>query len=1031
MTITELSIKRPTLVVVIFSVLAVLGIYGYMQLNYDLLPKLTAPVLTIQTVYPGGSPNSVENNVTKVIEDAVVGLEKIDEIRSTSSEGFSFVVIQFQMDADIDKSLQEAQRKINQIVNKLPSGAKQPVISKISFDELPVLRLTATSNMDAKEFNQFIIDKIQPRLTKIKGVGLVSLLGGEEREIKVNIDANKLKAYKQNLFTVTQIIKGQNLDFPTGNIKSDDEQLVVRVAGKFENLEAIKNQAVGVTKSGGFIRLKDIAEVYDGTKDLTNIYRLNGNTSIGLIIVKQSDGNTVQVSDEIKKEIKKIEKEYEKEGLKFTIAQDASTFIIDSANAVKFDLFMAVVLVAIVMFVFLHSIRNSFIVLVSIPTSLISVFFLMYIFNFTLNTITLLAMSLVIGILVDDSIVVLENIHRHLEMGEEPKVAALRGRNEIGFAALSITLVDVVVFVPLALIIGMIGNFLREYALVVVFSTLMSLFVSFTVTPTLASRISKLEHFNPNSLLGRFSLWFEKQFARLENLYQKVLAWSLNNPKKIVLGIIIATIFSFALFPLGFIGFEFFPPVDRGEIIITAELKPGVTLEETNRQVQLLEAELRKIPEVNKIVTNVGASGEGVLSFSKANSAEILVGLVDKKERKQSTDDLAQDIKLKLSTFPGIKVRVAPVSLMGTSNRTPIEILVKGSNYADVLEAGRTIVDIASKVEGTSDVRLSTEEGNPELNIDIDRDKLSKFNLSIAEVSQNLRIALTGDDDSKYTLNGTDYNLKIILDNFDRYNPEDLRRFTFINALGRPVELQQFANIWITTGPSKLERYNRIAAVTVKSQVFGKTSGVVAQEIMKKLQNVKFKGDVVYELTGEQKNLGDSMRSLLYALIGGILFVYLIMVTLYNSYLYPFVVLFSIPLAIVGAFLGLALTMKSIGIYSMLGIITLVGLVAKNAILLVDRTNVMKFEHNLSTVDALLEAGKTRLRPILMTTLSLIFGLMPIALSTSAGSEAKSGLGVVLIGGLTSSLVLTLVLVPIVYNTFDKIKEKIKNRKTA
>ncbi|HOJ37307.1 MAG TPA: efflux RND transporter permease subunit [Ignavibacteriales bacterium] len=1025
MTITELSIKRPTLVVVVFSVLAVLGIYGYLQLNYDLVPKLTAPVLTIQTIYPGGSPNSVENNVTKVIEDAIIGLEKISEIRSTSSEGFSLVIIQFDMDADIDKALQDAQRKINQVVNKLPSTAKQPVISKLANDELPVLRLTVTSNMDAKELNQFIIDKIQPRLTKIKGVGLVSLLGGEEREIKVNIDANKIKAYKLNLFAVTQTLKGQNLDFPTGNVKSEDEQLVVRVAGKFNSLDEIKNQTIGLSRTGGQIKLKDIAEVYDGTKDLSNIYRLNDNTSIGMLIVKQSDGNTVQVSDDVKKEIERIEKDYEKEGIKFTIAQDSSTFIMDSANAVKFDLFLAVILVALVMFVFLHSIRNSFIVLISIPTSLISVFFLMYLFNFTLNTITLLAMSLVIGILVDDSIVVLENIHRHLEMGEEPRVAALRGRNEIGFAALSITLVDVVVFVPLALITGIIGNLLREYALVVVCSTLMSLFVSFTVTPTLASRISKVEHFNPNSLLGRFSIWFEKQFTKLEELYQKVLRWSLNNPKKIVLGIMIATIFSFALFPMGFIGFEFFPPVDRGEIIVTAELKPGVTIEETNRQVQILEAELRKIPEVNKIVTNVGASGEGIfLTFSKANSSEILVGLVDKKQRKKSTDDLAQDIKLKLSTYPGITVRVAPVSLMGTSGRSPIEILVKGTNYADVLEAGKQIVNIASKIEGTSDVRLSTEEGNPELNINIDRDKLSKFNLTIAEVSQNLRIALTGDDDSKYTMNGTDYNLKIVLDNFDRYNPEDLRRFTFINQLGKPIELQQFANIWITTGPSKLERFDRTAAVTVKSQVFGKTSGVVAQEIMKKLKDVKFNSDVDYELIGEQKNLGDSMKSLLYALFGGILFVYLIMVALYNSYLYPFVVLFSIPLAIVGAFLGLALTMKSIGIFSMLGIITLVGLVAKNAILLVDRTNVMKFEHNLPTMDALLEAGKTRLRPILMTTLSLIFGLLPIALSTSAGSEVKSGLGVVLIGGLSSSLILTLVLVPIVYNTFDRIKEK-------
>jgi HAE1 family hydrophobic/amphiphilic exporter-1 len=799
MTITELSIKRPTIVVVIFSVLSVLGIYGYLQLNYDLLPKLTAPVITIQTVYPGGSPNSVENSVTKVIEDAITGIEKISAIRSTSSEGFSLVVVEFDMDADIDKSLQEAQRKINQILNKLPSTAKQPVISKISFDEIPVLRLTLNSNLDEKEFTQFIKDKIQPRFTKLKGVGLVSLIGANEREIKININADKLKAYNLNLFNVTQIIKNQNLDFPTGNVKGYEEQYVVRVAGKFDNINTIKEQIIGKSKQGGDIKIKDIADVSDGSIDLSNVYRLNGNTAIGMLVVKQSDGNTVEVSNEIKKEIKKLEEEYKNVELKFTIAQDASTFIIDSANAVKFDLLMAVILVAIVMFFFLHSIRNSFIVLVSIPTSLISTFFLMYLFDFTLNTITLLAMSLVIGILVDDSIVVLENIHRHLEMGEDQRVAALKGRNEIGFAALSITLVDVVVFVPLALITGMIGNFLRQYALVVVFSTLMSLFVSFTVTPTLASRFSKLEHFDAKSFLGRFAIWFENQFKRFEVLYQKILSWALRSPKKVATFVVIITLASFMLFPLGFIGFEFFPPVDRGEIIVTVELQPGVTIEETNRQVQIIENELRKIPEVNKIITNVGASGEGLLTFSKTNTAEVLVSLVDKKERSQSTDDLAQDIKLKLAVFPGIKVRVAPVSLTGTSNRSPIQILVKGTNYSQVLEAAKKIVDIAQQVEGTSDVRLSTEDGNPELNIDIQRDKLAQYKLTIGEISQNLRIALTGDDEAKYTINGTDYNLKIALDNFDKFKPEDIKRFTILNQLGKPVELQQVANIWITT----------------------------------------------------------------------------------------------------------------------------------------------------------------------------------------------------------------------------------------
>lgn len=1024
MTITELAIKRPSFIVVIFSVLTVLGVFGFIQLNYDLMPKMTAPVITIQTIYPGASPSEVENSVTKVIEDAITGLEKVSSVKGNSTEGSSFVVIEFDMDADINTSLQDAQRKVNEVGNRLPITARKPVISKIAFDEIPVLRMAVSSKMENKEFYQFIKDKIQPRLSKIDGVGIISLVGGEEREIKINIDQHKLKAYGLSLLAVTQIIRESNLDFPTGNIKTDDRQFVVRVAGKFEAVDEIKQLVVGRSKQGGDVRLADIADVTDGIKDPSNISRLNGISSVGMQVVKQTDGNTVDVSRDVRAELTKFEQEYKDIDLKFNIAQDGSTFIMDSANAVKFDLMLAVVFVALVMLVFLHNIRNSLIVMVAIPASLVSTFFLMYIFDFTLNTITLLAMSLVIGILVDDSIVVLENIYRHLELGEKRRDAALKGRNEIGFAALSITLVDVVVFLPLALIVGIVGSFLRQYALVVVFSTLMSLVVSFTVTPMLASRFSQLEHLRQGNLMGDFGLWIERMFEKLSNLYIEILKWSLKHGGKIAIFTAAVLFASFSLFPMGFIGVEFMPVVDRGELIVTAELEPGASIEATNDKVQSMENMLKNIPEIEKILTNVGASSEGLIGFSKNNSAEMYVTLVDKHQRSKTTDDLSQDIKLMFSQIPGVKVKVAPVSMLGTSNRSPIMLLVSGTNYDEVMQGAAIVADVMSKVEGTSDVRLSVEEGKPELKIEIDRKKMAQCGLTINEVGQNLRIALTGDEDSKFREGSTEYSMRIILDRFDRYDPAALRNFTFMNQKGQQIQLQQFADVYQTTGPAKLERQDRIGAVTVSSMVFGKSSGVVASEITKKLQGVKLPGDVKFEFTGEQKTLADTMRSLLYAIAAAILFVYLIMVALYDSYIYPFVVLFSIPLAIIGAFLALALTMKSFSLYSMLGLIMLIGLVAKNAILLVDRTNQNKKESGMSTYDALIEAGKTRLRPILMTTLSMVVGMSPIALATSAGSEAKSGLAVVLIGGLTSSLILTLVIVPIVYQRVDKWKLK-------
>ena len=509
MTITELAIKRPTLIVVIFAALSVLGIYSYTQLSYELLPKITPPVITIATVYPGASPNEVETSVTKPIEDAISTLDEIDAVNATSTEGVSFVMVNFLQSANIDIALQNAQRKVNEILSKLPTDAKTPTLSKFALDEIPVLRMGVTSTLQSTKFYQFIKDRIQPRLAKIPGVGQITLVGGDEREIKVNLNADKIHSYGLSILQVVQAVKSSNLDYPTGKIEDSKDQLVVRIAGKLKSVDDLRNLVIAQSKTGSDIKLNEVAEVEDGQKDYSTINRINGKTSVGVLVQKQTDANAVDVVKLVRKELTKIESDYKTENVKFNIAQDGSQFTLDAANGVKFDLFLAVILVAIVMMLFLHSIRDSFIVMLAIPASMISTFIVMYMFGFTLNLMTLLALSLVVGILVDDSIVVLENIHHHLEKGEAKRSAALKGRNEIGFAALSITMVDVVVFVPLALTGGLIGNIIRQFAVVVVISTLLSLFVSFTVTPALASRLGKLERLTKNSLMGRFALWFE------------------------------------------------------------------------------------------------------------------------------------------------------------------------------------------------------------------------------------------------------------------------------------------------------------------------------------------------------------------------------------------------------------------------------------------------------------------------------------------------------------------------------------------
>jgi HAE1 family hydrophobic/amphiphilic exporter-1 len=1024
MTLTELSIKRPTLVVVFFTAMAVVGLFSYSQLKYELLPKFSPPFVTISTVYPGASPAEVQTSVSKLIEDAVSGIDKVSAVYSTSSEGVSFVNIEFLQSADVNLALQDAQRKVNEIAYLLPSGAKTPTITKFAIDERPVLRMGVTSSMPTREFYQLLKDRVQPEISKLPGVAQVTLVGGDEREIRVNVNAHKLRSYGLSILQVAQAVKSSNLDFPTGKIKESESQYVVRIAGKYGSVDELRRLVIGQSKNGGDILLSEVAEVQDGRKDYATLSRINGVASVGILVTKQNDANSVDVSANVRAEIPRIEKSFQNINLKFDVAQDGSLFTLDAATAVKHDLMTAVLLVALVMLAFLHSVRNSVIVMIAIPASMVSTFIGMYVFDMTLNLMTLLGLSLVVGILVDDSIVVLENIYRHLEMGEDKVSAAIKGRNEIGFAALSITLVDVVVFLPLSLVSGLIGNIMREFALVVVFSTLMSLLVSFTITPWLASRFAKLEHLSKNSLLGRFSIWFEAQFATLSRGYLAILEWSLHNRWKVVVATTVLFVASFALVPLGFIGSEFVAVADRGEFTVTLELPPGSTFENTNYVTRQVEEMISKVPEVKKMFVNVGASSEGFIGQTSNNASELNITLVPKEERSRSTDDIGIDIKRQILGIPGVKVRVDPIGIFGTANQAPIQVLVSGTDYAEVRSAASQVADIIKGIPGTSDVRLSSEEGKPETRIELDRQKMAALGLNLAEVGAALQIAYSGDDQSKFREGTNEYDIRIVLDEFDRSRTSDVENMTFINKRGQLIELQQFASVYQTTGPTKLQRQDRNYSVTVFSQALGRPSGSIGEDIKTRVAGVLPAG-IKLSYLGDLKNQSDGFGSLGLALLAAILFVYMIMVALYDSYIYPFVVLFSIPVAMIGALLALALTMKSLSIFSILGIIMLVGLVGKNAILIVDRTNQMRRERNLATHQALLEAGSTRLRPILMTTVAMVFGMFPIAIGASAGAEWKSGLAWALIGGLISSLLLTLVLVPVVYVKVDQMRETV------
>lgn len=1024
MTITELSIKRPTLVIVFFTVLMLLGVFGYTQLNYELLPKITPPVITIVTAYPGASPSEVENSVTKVLEDAVAGLDQVDAVYGTSQEGVSLLTINFEQSADIDKALSDAQREVQQVEARFPEGVKRPVLDRFALDEFPVIRAAVTSTLPATEFYQFLKDRVQPRLARQAGVGQVTFVGGNEREIRVHLDAQKIRSYGLAIGQITQAVQAANMDVPTGKVKDRDGEFVVRLAGKLTTVSDLRSLIVRELPGSGAIRLGDVADIEDGAKDPATFSRLNGVDAVGILVFKQSDANQVEVSRVVRDEIAALEKDYAGQQLKIDVAQDGSTFTLDAANAVMQDLGIAILLVALVMLVFLHTVRNSLIVMVSIPASLISTIFVMYLLGYSLNLMTLLAMSLVIGILVDDSIVVLENIYHHMEKGERRAQAAVSGRNEIGFAALAITLVDVAVFVPLIMVTGIVGNIMRQFATVVVVSTLLSLVVSFTLTPMLASRFAALQPLTKAGWFMQLVAEFEAWYERLSAQYQAVLRWSLTHRKTVAAATIGMFVASIALIPLGFIGGEFITKADRGEFTVSLEMPLGTPIEETNRVTREVETMLTEVPEVKKMQTNVGVSNEGWIGLASPHTSEVNVTLVGRSERSRSTGEVAMDIKRRVREIPGMKVRVNEIGIFGTADQSPIQLIVNGTNYDEVRSGAEHLLEIVRNTPGTTDARLSAEDGKPETRIDLDRERMAALGLSVAEVGQTLRIALDGNDDSKFRDGANEYGIRLQFDAADRATTAQVPAISFMNNRGEQIELQQFATVYQTSGPSKLLRRDRNYGITVLANSTGRPIGSIGQDIKKALDKNPLPAGTSLAYEADLKMQQESNSSLGMAFLAGILFTYLIMVALYNSWVYPFVVLFSIPVAMIGALLALALTMKSMSIFSMMGIIMLIGLVGKNAILLVDRANQNK-EAGMGTFDALMEAGKTRLRPIVMTTVAMICGMIPVALHASAGAEWKSGLAWALVGGLTSSLVLTLVVVPIVYYKMDAWRERV------
>ncbi len=1031
MNITKLSIERPTLLVVVFSLLIFLGLLSYNYLTYELVPKFTPPVITVTTVYPGASPEEVEENISIPLEEVLSSLQNVDQLTTTSQENFSLVRLELTPNVNVTESMQEAERKLNTVVGQLPEQAQKPVLSRFDFDDLPIMRIGSFSSLDPFEFSALMEDGVIPELYKIEGVAEIRLLGKEEQEIRVSIDPDKLDALQVSIYQVLQAIKQSNLNVPVGMIKRGDKESFIRYIGELDHPSEINNLVI-TERAGRLIKVGNVAEIRVDPKSQDILNRINGRPSLGLDIKKQGEANAVTISTHIREKLDELSDKYKDSGLQFEIAQDTSEFTLAAANAVISDLTLAVILVSLVMLLFLHSLRNSLIVFVSIPTSIISTFIVMYVFGYTLNLLSLLGLSLAIGILVDDSIVVIENIYRHLEMKKGKVKAAYDGRMEIGFTAISITLIDVVVFLPIVFATGIVADLLRQFSVVIVTSTLMSLVVSFTLVPLLASRFGKLERITGKTFFGKFVLKFENSIDVLISQLDQVLKWAFRHKVTTLFIALVLLAGSVSLIFFGFIGLEFTKSGDRSEFMMEIELPKGTAIQKTNEVARQVEDYVSQFKEVESVFTTVGITSSGRIEFNTSNLAEMNVKLINKKKRNFTSTEFAHKIKLDIeSQIPDVKIRPVGVNILGLRDDDAVQVTITGTSRDSIESYADKVFQMLDEIPGAVEVVSSESTGLPEYRIEVDHEKAQMFDLNTAQTGGVLRLAYSGDQSSKMVYNKKDLNINIRLDEEVKNKPEKLRRISFINEKGQLIRLSQFAAIERESGFSLLERTNRAPSVTLKSQVIGKPAGTIGNELKNKLESSSQPSGIEYIFGGQTKRTTDGLRTMGIAFAISILLVYLILVALYDSYHYPFVVLFSVPLAVIGALLMLALTQQALSIFSILGMIMLVGLVGKNAILVVDFTNSLR-EKGRELQEALLEATRLRFRPILMTNITMIIGLLPIALASGAGSEWKNGLAWALIGGLSSSMFLTLIIVPVVYYVFERSIEKmgiVRNKK--
>ncbi|MSP92807.1 MAG: hypothetical protein EXR79_13545 [Myxococcales bacterium] len=1016
MSLSDIAIRRPVLTIVVTLGILIMGGMSLRSLGTDLFPNVNFPVVTITTVYPGASPGEVESQLTRPIEDAVAGLEALDSVRSFSRESVSVVVVLFKLSADIEKAATGVRERLAAVRGALPAQIREPSIRRVDVGATPIRTYVAAGNLTNEQLRRATEDLIKPALERVAGVAAVEVVGGRDREVHVEVDRRKVAALNLPLTAITDKLRAENLALPAGHFDEGAHEVSVRLSGDLRSAAEVGAIAVATTPAGTQIRLAEVADVRDGFAETRTRIRSNGLEAVAFEVVKQSGMNTIQVADAVDKRLEEIKGTFPA-GFSTRLIIDQAIFIRENAHEVEVSIVYGGLMAILVILFFMLDVRSTFISALALPTSVIGTFWAMDLLGFTINMMTLLALSLAIGLLIDDAVVVRENIFRHLQRGEDPITAASKGTNEIALAVFATTLTIVAVFLPVSFMSGVVGQFFKSFGLTVSAATLLSLFVAFTLDPMLSARMAvAIDHTEAKPWLVRT---FERFHAAYEDAYAELLRWTVRHRLVTVLGAALAFVASLQLAKL--MGNEFVTPEDRGQFMAEIELPPGTSLDETGRRTLAAEKTVLRDPHVTAVYAKLGPNSE-------VNKVMWRVLTVPKTRRPRTLSAIQNATRAAIqAAVPGAKVTISPPAFVeGLPAGAPLQVQVRGSDLSDLERDAAAVEAMLRTIPGLTDVQMYYSPGKPEQTVKVDRAKAADLGVPIAMVARTLRAALEGEDAGNLRLaQGArkEVRIKVRLRAEDRASIERLLDTPVATPKGF-VPLRAIATVAPQSGPQVIERQDRTRQIVVAGVPAGRSLGEILKDLQPKLDAHKFQGDGYYRLDGQVKQMREMRESMGLAFALAVVFIFLILAAQFESFLHPFTIMLSLPMALIGAFVGLFLTDNAMSMGTNIGVILLMGLVTKNGILLVDAA-LQNQRDGMASLDAVIDAGRRRLRPILMTSAAMVLGMLPTAVIVGPGSEFRSPMAITVIGGVITSTLLTLLVVPSVFLWLDGGRQRV------